>query len=337
MSLVNKMKMDLVSLVIATYNSSKVVVQTLDSIFNQTYKNIELIIQDDCSPDDTVQVINEWIEKRNAEERFVNIIVSQNPQNIGTAKNFDIGCSRACGKWIKILGGDDMLFPDCIEKNVSFAEAFNEDILVVSETVDFFFNEAGEMEKRPGGVGVHSKYLKKFNRLNASKQYKKVLRNYRFPAPTFFFSQKGLIEIGGFDTRYGLMEDWPLIIRWTKSGKAIRYLDEPTVFYRVGAPKTEKGGAFFLLEHEKRIQRLKEDEIYPNISKLDFAYWVSEKNMAKIRKIMVEKYGNVKTPRSTMVFYLLTWLVPRYWPIKIRLIWQNGFRGLKKRQKWNLR
>ena len=53
--------MDLISVVVVTYNSSKTVVETLDSIYNQTYHNLELIVTDDCSTDNTVKLCgNGW-------------------------------------------------------------------------------------------------------------------------------------------------------------------------------------------------------------------------------------------------------------------------------------
>lgn len=51
----------LVSVAVVTYNSSKTVLETLDSIYNQTYPNLELIVSDDCSPDNTVEICREWI------------------------------------------------------------------------------------------------------------------------------------------------------------------------------------------------------------------------------------------------------------------------------------
>ena len=51
----------LVSIVVITYNSSKYVLDTLQSVYNQTYKNLELIISDDCSSDNTVAIVEKWL------------------------------------------------------------------------------------------------------------------------------------------------------------------------------------------------------------------------------------------------------------------------------------
>ncbi|MDE6917678.1 MAG: glycosyltransferase, partial [Lachnospiraceae bacterium] len=55
--------MKLVSVIVLSYRSAQTIVETLDSIRNQTYPNIELIVTDDCSPDDTVQVLRAWMEQ----------------------------------------------------------------------------------------------------------------------------------------------------------------------------------------------------------------------------------------------------------------------------------
>lgn len=72
----------LVSIVVTTYNSSKYVLETLESVKAQTYKNIELIISDDYSLDNTVEICKKWITENS--DRFVNtkiIIVKKKHRN----------------------------------------------------------------------------------------------------------------------------------------------------------------------------------------------------------------------------------------------------------------
>lgn len=59
----------LVSVVVITYNSEKYILETLESIKTQSYKNLELIISDDCSKDDTVMICRDWLDKEG--ERFI--------------------------------------------------------------------------------------------------------------------------------------------------------------------------------------------------------------------------------------------------------------------------
>ena len=86
---------DLVSIVVITYNSSKYVLETLESAKAQTYQNIELIITDDCSTDNTVAVCKEWLEKN--EDRFVKAELVTSPCNTGVPANLNRGVKKAQG------------------------------------------------------------------------------------------------------------------------------------------------------------------------------------------------------------------------------------------------
>lgn len=67
----NKCIDPLVSVSIITYNSSSTILETLDSIYSQSYQNIELIVSDDCSTDNTVEICKKWIDEH--KDRFVRV------------------------------------------------------------------------------------------------------------------------------------------------------------------------------------------------------------------------------------------------------------------------
>ena len=79
----------LVSIIVITYNSSKYVLETLESAYNQTYQNIELIISDDCSTDDTVEVCKKWVDEH--KDRFVRSEIITTPVNTGIPVNCNRG------------------------------------------------------------------------------------------------------------------------------------------------------------------------------------------------------------------------------------------------------
>ena len=108
----------LVSVVVLTYNSSKTVLETLNSIAAQTYKNIELIISDDCSKDDTLKKCKKW-ELKN-KQRFTQIIIIRSNQNTGTAANGNRGANAANGEWLKFIAADDVLLPNCVHSNIDY-------------------------------------------------------------------------------------------------------------------------------------------------------------------------------------------------------------------------
>lgn len=98
----------LVSVICLNYNHSEFVIECLDSIVNQSYTNIEIIIVDDCSSDDSVFVIEKWIEKNK-----VNLFI-KNDVNCGNTKSFNSALKIASGDYVIDLAADDVLMPNCV-------------------------------------------------------------------------------------------------------------------------------------------------------------------------------------------------------------------------------
>ena len=86
------MENPLVSVVIVTYNSSRFVKETLESVYEQTYQKIELIVTDDCSIDNTNDVVRNWIQ--NHSDRFVRCVHVIAPHNSGIGKNCNRGLNE---------------------------------------------------------------------------------------------------------------------------------------------------------------------------------------------------------------------------------------------------
>ena len=103
----------LVSVLVITYNSAKFVLETLESIKAQTYQNIELIISDDCSTDNIVELCQKWVEEN--KERFVRTQIITSDLNTGVSANGNRGRDACQGEWIKGIAGDDLLMPNCVE------------------------------------------------------------------------------------------------------------------------------------------------------------------------------------------------------------------------------
>lgn len=103
-----------VSVIIPTYNSSKFVLQTLQSIKNQTYKNWELLITDDCSTDETVDTINSFIKN---DER-IKLFKLDNNSGTATARNHSI--YHAKGRYIAFCDSDDRWKPNKLEVQIAY-------------------------------------------------------------------------------------------------------------------------------------------------------------------------------------------------------------------------
>ncbi len=116
----------LVTAICPCYNHARFVEESLDSIRNQTYKNIELVIVDDCSRDDSVAVIHAWIERHNFKCTFIKHTVNQ-----GVCKTLNDALAHAHGEYIAPTSADDVWLPDKIATQVAIMEAQHEKVGVV--------------------------------------------------------------------------------------------------------------------------------------------------------------------------------------------------------------
>lgn len=214
----------LVSIIIISYNSSATILETLDSIYAQTYSNLELIVSDDCSSDGTVSIAQQWAQAHR--ERFVNCIIHTNPQNLGVPENLNAGIRLSKGHFIKILAADDLLLPHCIEANVSCCQEHQYDNLF-SRAQTFCIRDGQKV--RCNDIVMDTAFFLK----PAHEQYVDMLIEHRVISPTVFITRALLDEMGLYDPRYRFMEDYPMNLRLPKAGHQIHFMDKYTVEYRL--------------------------------------------------------------------------------------------------------
>jgi glycosyltransferase involved in cell wall biosynthesis len=106
----------LVSIVIPTYNHEKFIGKTIDSIINQSYKQLQIIVADDASQDRTNEIISTYTRN---DKRIIHLTTEQ---NLGIPKNFNRAFDACSGNYVAFLGGDDRMHPEKIERQVAFLE-----------------------------------------------------------------------------------------------------------------------------------------------------------------------------------------------------------------------
>lgn len=121
-------KQPLVSIIIPCYNHENFLDDCLNSILAQTYQNIELLICDDCSPDNSYEKILSYKEK--LEKRFDNVVILKNDVNCGVTKNINRMLKMAKGDFVKTIASDDCMMPAAISEMADFLSQ-NIDIDVV--------------------------------------------------------------------------------------------------------------------------------------------------------------------------------------------------------------
>ena len=105
----------LVSIIMPSYNTASFIAESIQSVLAQSYKDWELIIVDDCSPDNTDQVVKPYL----SDERITYL---KNEKNSGAAVSRNRALREAKGKWIAFLDSDDLWMPEKLEKQISLME-----------------------------------------------------------------------------------------------------------------------------------------------------------------------------------------------------------------------
>lgn len=118
-----------VSIITASYNYENYIVQTIESILNQTFKDWELIVVDDGSSDDSVNVIKRFCLK----DDRIKLFQHENGVNKGLAETIKLGLSKATADWIAFVESDDIIRPDYLQKKFDIVDKFPE--------VDFIYND----------------------------------------------------------------------------------------------------------------------------------------------------------------------------------------------------
>ena len=109
----------LVSIVTPTFNCGKYIGKTLESIINQTYNNLEVIVVDDCSTDNTCEIVNSYLKKDGRIKYF------RLSENSGAALARTFAIEKARGEFIAFLDSDDIWYKDKLEKQLEFMKENN--------------------------------------------------------------------------------------------------------------------------------------------------------------------------------------------------------------------
>jgi len=110
-----------ISIIVPIYNVSEYIIRCIDSVINQTYQNIECILVDDCSPDDSVKLAKQRLELY---EGVIDFKIIHHEQNKGPSVARNTGTFASTGEYLYYLDSDDEITPDCIETLVALLEKY---------------------------------------------------------------------------------------------------------------------------------------------------------------------------------------------------------------------
>lgn len=204
---------NLVSIVLPVYNTEKYIFEAVTSCLNQTYKNIELIIIDNYSTDNTLKIIEQIIDDR--------IILIKNPKNMGLIYSLNIGFKTARGKYIARMDADDICFLNRIEKQVNYLDNNIELSLIGGGII--FIDPDGKIK------GQQRYLLTEHEQIKCDALFRCPLNH-----PTIMFNRAHIqleINIGLYKEEYFTAEDYELWARMLEKYKAGN-LSSPILYYR---------------------------------------------------------------------------------------------------------
>ncbi|WP_309640413.1 glycosyltransferase [Flavobacterium sp.] len=230
-----------VTVAVATYFSAPYIIETLESIYNQTYQDIAVVISDDCSTDETINLITDWAAQEKNQQRFVRIEVITVPKNTGVSANCNRCVAAAPSDWMKFIAGDDILLSNCIEDNVNFIKQNPQAKVIFSQVRLYqdYFVESNYIKTIPQHFPDNLMHAS----LTAHDQYQLLLVSDRINnTPSYIFNKQSVLKVGGFDESNRLIEDYPMWLKLTSSGERLYYFHKETVGYRIHQNATNNVG-----------------------------------------------------------------------------------------------
>jgi len=221
-------KEPLVSVLLSVYNGENIIFETLQSVLNQTYENLQVIVVDDCSKDKSREIIDKLAEKDN---RITKIYMEE---NVNVCKAINTAYSLANGKYIATLGHDDVWLLDKIEKQVAFMEANTE--YVACFTLCDIINEKSNICN-----AEKAQLYQIFSQKNHSqKEWINILLYYQnvFCAPSVLLRKEylkkdhlynyGLLQLQDFALWIDLVLDYPVYIIQERLTLYRQFLESPS-------------------------------------------------------------------------------------------------------------
>ncbi len=250
----------MLSIITATYNSEKSIASSIESVINQTEKDIEFILVDGASTDNTVKIARELLENG----KLKKIIIISEPDN-GIYDALNKGIAAATGDIIGFVHSDDLLADNTIiEKVVS---------TINNENLD--------------GIYGHLQYVQqddpsKIIRFWKSKEFKPRHLNYGWmpPHPTLFLKKEVYAQSGNFDTSFKIAADYDFILRVFKNqAYSIKRVDNVLVKMRMGGASNKNLGNI-IVKMKEDLQALKNNQIPFKFNALLF------KNLRKLNQFI---------------------------------------------------
>lgn len=279
---------DKVSIILLHYNQQKYIKEALGSVFDQKYKNIELIIADDATENFDVAEIKKYCKLCN--KNNIHVIWQINDKNIGTVKSLNLAIKKATGEFVIIFAADDKLYSsDTVEDLVN---AFRNE----SGNVAMIFGQCMMMDT--GMKQLQYKFIDpkrgiEFNSFNSFKQFEVLSTECFIAMGASMTRMSALKKVGFFDEKYKYIEDWPIFLKFAKNDYKLHYCDIKTLLHRDGGishRNQETKIQQYHIDFEKDLFDMIEKEIFPAFKKFNYKKKREIIELYNLRKNILRRY-----------------------------------------------
>lgn len=194
-----------VSVMVVTYNQERYIRETLDSVVNQSYPNLEVVVADDCSTDSTQKIIEEY------QLRFPEIVKPVfNLKNLGITGNCNAAFYACTGEFIAMMGGDDLCLPEKILRQAMQFEQ-DPDVVLSYHAVEIFNSDDKKLI-------FTTNQTPKEDLANAYE----ILTKGGIPGAASVMARRSACPSGGFDSRLATVSDWLFYIEIALRGRVVK-------------------------------------------------------------------------------------------------------------------
>ncbi len=254
----------LVTVICVCYNHAHYVCEALDSVANQTYSNIELIVIDDGSTDGSGKVIKRWMVNHPEATLILN------GKNLGYCKTFNKAYRLSKGELLIDLSADDVLMPDRVEEGVKLFANAGDDVGVI-------FSDAQYIDEQGNPLRLHSdKFPHKI--IPQGDLYKEVIQRYFICSPTMMVRRSVLDALQGYDESLAF-EDFDF---WIRASRNFKFLYSPAVLVKKREVSTSMSNKQFERASPQRWSTL---EVCRKIMKLNKTH---DENKALKQRLIYE-------------------------------------------------
>lgn len=269
----------MISIVLPVYNGERFLRKSIDSILEQTYKDIELIIVNDCSTDNSLKIVEEYM-KKDSRIKLIN-----NVENQKLPKSLNIGFSNCQGDYYTWTSDDNIMLPNALE--VMLATLKN-------KNVDLVFSRCATIDINGKKVGESLLY----------EDLDEIYYN-NIVLASFLYKKEVHEELNGYDTNKFLVEDYDF---WLRAYRKFRFAYIPEILYEIRFHGNNLGHKYLEDVKLRKILLLKEnlqyvsensimDGIHREISNCYFeasnAYYIKINSNSEKRSIIKSRVKDV--------------------------------------------